>query len=307
MAHSNPHWEEVSVDDFTRDTVDRHVVTTPRYRLTLWITGSLFLAGIAGFVGRALIDGFDDRLPWGYFAATVAFLLTTAGSAPLVVVALRMVRAHWRRPLARVSELYASVGLLTALMFIPLLFLVPVAMNRFTLWFQGDTQGSVGRIPGTPHVYISLLLAMLFICGLAMLLFSARPDVARIRDLKGGTSKSWASRWAAGWYGTRKQWLMLRLGLGVLGGFYFLLLIGTLSLFSVDFALVLVPGWKDAIFPAFQSLTGLQAGLATVVLTLYLMRRYGGLERDIHMEHFWGASKLLLALSLLWFYFWFSG
>ena len=31
------------------------------------------------------------------------------------------------------------------------------------------------------------------------------------------------------------------------------------------------------------------------------------MERYIQVEHFWGASKILLALSLLWFYFWWSG
>ena len=302
MSHSTSHVEEVTVDEFTRDVVSRHIVTGSRYRMALIITGALLVLGIVGFVVRALSDGFDDRLPWGYYVATMAFLLTTAGSAPLVVVALRMVKAHWVRPMARISEMYAAVGVLTFIMFVPLLFLVPSADDRFTLWFQGETKGALGSIPGAPHVYIALLLALLFTCGLVLLRVSARPDRVAVRDLSGKTSEQ-----SAGWYGSRKEWRIMRLGMGLMGGFYFLLLIGTLSLLSVDFGLALVPGWKDAIFPAFQSVTGLQSGLATVVVTAYLVRRYGGFEKYIHMEQFWGASKILLALSLFYFYFWWSG
>jgi hypothetical protein len=302
MSHNASPVAEVTADEFTRDVVARHIVMGSRYRMTLLITGALLVLGIVGFAARALGDGFDDRLPWGYYVATMVFLLTTAGSAPVVIVTLRMTKAHWIRPMARVSEIYAAVGVLTFIMFVPILFLVPSADDRFSLWFQGDTKGALGSIPGAPHVYIGLLLALLFVTGLVLLHLSTRPDRVAVRDLSGRTGGT-----GAGWYGSRKEWLVMRLGLGMMGGFYFLLLIGTLSLFSVDFGMALVPGWKDAIFPAFQSVNGLQAGLATVVVTAYLVRRYGGFEKYIHMEQFWGASKILLALSLFYFYFWWSG
>ncbi len=306
MADRNGHAPQVTVEEYTRDIVGRHAVTGPRYRRALWITGLLLVVGIVGFILRATSDGFDDRLPWGYFAATVAFLLTTAGAAPMVAVALRMVKAHWRRPMIRIAEMYAVPGVLTLLMFIGLMWLIPSADNRNTLWFQGETLG-VRNIPGAPHAYVLLVLAFLVIASLGLLWASSRPDMAILRDQGSGASTSWARRLSKGWRGTRKQWNVLYLGLGVLGGFYFLALIGAHTLFSIDFAMTLVPGWRDAIFPTFQALSALQAGMATVLLTLFFLRRYGGLEQYIHMEHFWGASKILLALTLLWFYFWWSG
>ena len=310
--HSNGRAHLVTVDEFTQDMLGRHAVTGPRYRRALWITGLLLVVGVAGFIARAVSDGFDERLPWGYFAATVAFLLTTAGSAPLIVIALRMVKAHWRRPLARISEMYAVVGVLTLPMFIPLLFLVPSAAGRRTFWFQDtDPQtlgmGSVGKIPGAPHVWMTLIVAFLVVAGLALLWVSSRPDMAMLRNRGSGRLSSWGRRLAGSWRGTTKQWKVFQIGLGLLGGFFFITLIGVHVLFSIDFAMALVPGWRDSIFPVFQALSALQAGLATVVLTLFLVRRYGGLEQYIHMEHFWGASKILLGLTLLWFYFGWSG
>lgn len=306
--HSNGHLSEVTVEEFTQDVLGRHAITGPRYRRLMWITGLLFLVGVVGFVWRAITSGFDEREPWGYFAATVAFLLTTAGAAPLVAVALRLVKAHWRRPMTRIAELYASVGVLTLAMFIPLLFLIPSAAGRRTLWFQDtDPQtlgiGALGKIPGAPHVWVTLQIATFVLVSLALLRLSSRADMAILRKRASGQLAAWGGRLSKGWEGTQRQWKVFQLGVGLLGALFFIMLVGTISLFGIDFAMALVPGWRDSIFPAQQSLTALQAGLATTVLTLWLVRRYGKMESYIHMEHFWGASKILLALTLLWFYF----
>ena len=78
-------------------------------------------------------------------------------------------------------------------------------------------------------------------------------------------------------------------------------------LISVDFAMSLVPGWKDAIFPAFHALSGLQSAVALTLVTMFILRWKGGLKGYLEVDQFWGLSKLLLALSLLWFYFWWAG
>lgn len=294
---------DITVAGFQSKMNEKHATMSAGHRKLMAVSGLLLLIGIIAVVFRATTDGFDYRAPWGYYAATVAFLLTAGAGAPLIIVALRLTQAHWRRPFARLSELYAAVGVLTLAMFIPLLLLVPNANNRFTLWFQADNGGSSIRIPWAPHFWITLLISMLVVSGIALLLVSARSDKASLNDNM-GKSRGWLSK---GWIGSSKQWAIKKGGLTFLGACYFFLLIGTLSFFSVDFGMALVPGWKDAIFPAFQSVTGLQAGLATVIVTLWLVRKYCGFEDYIQMEHFWAASKILLALSLMFFYFWWSG
>jgi hypothetical protein len=69
--------------------------------------------------------------------------------------------------------------------------------------------------------------------------------------------------------------------------------------------MALVPGWVDAIYPAQFSITGLQAGVATLIIALGFYRRAGYTEY-VKTDQFWGLAKLLLALSLLWMYFWWS-
>ena len=77
-------------------------------------------------------------------------------------------------------------------------------------------------------------------------------------------------------------------------------------LISVDFLIALVPGWIDALYPITHAANALQAGVATVILTMIVLRQWGGYKDYITLEQFWGVSKLLFALSLLWFWFWFS-
>ena len=196
MAHNNLHTPSLPSDEeFSRDALAFFTNRGSRYRKALLATGTLFILGVIGFAIRAFTDGFgsDSREAWGYYTTTVAYLLATAGAAPVVAMVLRLVKAHWSRPMTRVAEIYGAVGLVTLLMFIPLLFLVPRASGRRTIWFQDHDgvlgAGTDGKIFGAPHVYDSLALLFLVICGLALLYVSALPDMATMRDRGMSSSK----------------------------------------------------------------------------------------------------------------------
>lgn len=267
----------------------------PRFWLAAAVLGLLFLLGMAGLALR-LREGLGDRAAWGYYAATFSYLLSTAQMAPLVSIGLRLTQAHWRRPLARASELFAVVGVLSLFWFLPLLWLVPSAEGRRSIWFQW---------PLAPHLWDTLGLAFLVLCGLALLYMAALPDLAAARDR--APEGRWWHRLLPSWRGASGQWRVLRSGLIFLGAFYFLAAIFVHTVFSADFALSLVPGWKDPLFPTYHAVSGLQAGVATVIVTLFLLRRWGGLGEYIGLGQFWGLGKVLLALTLIWFYFWWSG
>ena len=74
------------------------------------VLGVLFILSIVGFVIR-IQDGVSDPSVWGYNAALFAFILTAAQAAPLVAIAPRIAKAHWRRPVSRAAALFAGVGL----------------------------------------------------------------------------------------------------------------------------------------------------------------------------------------------------
>ena len=304
----------LSPEEVTEDLSRKVYSVDGKFVLALLGLGALIVLGIIGFVIRALADGFSDsaRHEWGYYAAMFAFLLVTAGSAPLAAVAFRWTKNHWRRPMSRASEMYALVGLLSILWFIPLMLLLPaidlgpnggdgfleVGQDRRTLWFE---------VPiGAPLIWDMLALVFLVVCGLAILWVSARPDMAAVAQ-RGSGLRAWVlSQLAWGWRGSERDWKLQQGYLGVLGAFYFMLLVLVHTLISVDFALSLVPGWKDSIFAPFHALTGIQAAVGTLLVTMFLMYTLGGFRRYFTVDPFWSISKILLGLTLLWGYFWFS-
>ena len=287
-----PTYWGMTAQELTQDVVQRHASPGSQFWLVAGILAGLFALGVIGFVLLLTQYGVDDRNAWGYYATAFAYIFVTAQSAVLVSVALRMVKAHWRRPLARISELFAAVGLFNFILLIPLLWVLPVTDGRRSIWFEW---------PGhSPHLWDTIAMGLLVVLGMGILRLASIPDVATVGDHTGGKRST-------NWRGTVQQWKVLRTGMAVLGGFYFMLLIVVHMLISVDFAMSLVPGWKDSIFPAFHALNGLQSGVALILVTMFILRQTTGLRKYLEVDQFWGLSKLLLAISLLWFYFWWSG
>lgn len=287
--------------EISQDLLGRFLSPRPGLRGALV---GLFVLTVLGGVGLVLRLGTaplspEGRAGWAYLAVAWSYILSTAQAVPVFAVAMRLARNHWRRPLSRIAELYGVAGLLNLLILLLLLATLPAGgAFRRTLWQY---------LLGSPHVWDFLYMLALVLLGLALLYVSALPDLALVRDHGRGVARSLAGSLAGFWRGTPRQWRVLHMALGVLGAFYFIAYVMAHSLLAVDLAMVLVPGWKDAIFPAYQTLTSLQSAVALVAVTAFLYRRWGRMERYIGVEQFWALSKLLLATTLLWFYFWFAG
>ena len=290
-----------------RDLLGRHNQTTNLYWRAVVGFGLLTVLGIVGFIMRAL-DGVDDRSLWGYYAATFAFILTTAQAAPMVAIAPRLAKAHWRRPISRAAELWSITGLVGLLLFIPMLWILPsLEDGRRTLWFFNPTDPDFSNVPvNSPHIWATAAILGLVATGVALLWVSSLPDFAAMRDNLTGWRQRCGARLAFGWRGTSQQWNMLYHRLGMLGALYFMMLVFVHFLISVDFLMALVPGWIDALYPATHAANSLQAAAATMLLTMFFLRQFGGYKDYIGLDQFWGLGKLMFALSLLWFWFWFS-
>ncbi len=310
-AHVDPRvaLPPTSPAETTNALVGRHLTFGDNFWRAAAGLGILVIVGIIGFIMR-FDDGFgvEDKYLWGYYVAMFSFMLTTASAAPMVAIAPRMASSHWRRPLSRAAELWSVVGLLSLIWFIPMLWLLPpLSDGRRSLWFFDPLHPN--DVPSySPHIWASAAIVALVATGLALLWVSCLPDFASIakRAPDGSFQQRWARRMARGWQGTSAQWYMLKRRIGILGSFYFMMLVFVHFLISVDFLMTLVPGWIDALYPVTHAANSLQAGAATMVLTAWILRTFCGYERYIGLDQIWGLGKLMFALSLLWFWFWFS-
>ncbi|MQG73358.1 MAG: hypothetical protein FI680_01155 [SAR202 cluster bacterium] len=290
----------------TSQEVNNDLLKTKSGAGTTFYVAAVILVGLTALGGVGFWmrsgDGFETHTPWAYLAAVFAFLLTTGLSAPLVAIAPRLARAHFSRPIARIAELWAAVGLVSLVIMVPLLLALPSASGRRSFWFTDLYRE--GWPAGAPHIYVILAVVFLVINGLALLWVGAIPDLAVVRDR---TNSALHRKLALGWTGTATQWRKLRVWIGLLGAFYFMFLIFNHMVISFDLAQSLVPGYRDSIFPAFHALSGLQSALATTLVTMFIVRLCCGLKEYIGLDAFWGLAKLMMATSFLWAYFWWSG
>jgi hypothetical protein len=272
-----------------------------KFKRLAWILALLLLVGIVGVVLK-IIQDIDHQERWGYAAATVGFLLTVGGGAPLVAVAPVLAKSNWVRPLTRLSAAFSLIGIITILFTLPLLLVLPPLVvdgaRRRTIWFESPDY--------TPHVFIILALGTLLLAGFGLFYSTALPDFAAMRDHSTGWRQRLGKTMARGWVGSTVQWRALRMRIGMFGTFYFLVLIFVHFLYSTDFAISMVPGYRDAIFPMYHSMSSIQAGVAITILTAWAARRFLGLTDYLRLDQFWSLGRLLFASSLLWVYFFFS-
>ena len=293
----------------TRDMAAKVSAMPQMFTLGLLLAFALLVLGVVGFVARAAADGFGDRAPWGYYMATFSFVFMVTSGAPVAAVAFRFTKSHWRRPLSRVSELFAVVGIFNIITFIPMMLILPPILNpgpvqghdleiRRTIWFEGPI--------GAPHAWDLAGVVGLAVTSLFILWLSAVPDMAEARHTAAGF-RGWLYRRLSGhWYGTKRQWNAQKAGLALLGAFYFMLLVFVQFVISSDYAQSMIPGYKDAIFPVFYTLTGFQVALGSCLIILFILRRWGGYGEYYGKSVFWSASKVQLGLTLLWAYHLFS-
>lgn len=294
-AHTDPrpHLPETP-QEITRDLLGKFF--NPRGRALFVFAGLLFLLGIVGFVMR-VSGGFAHRAEWGYYAVVVVYLLSTAQAAPLLAVATRLTKGYWGKPLVRAAELFTVVGVVNLVLLLPLLMVVPPLEGRRTFWIAWE---------GAPQTMLFLGMFSLVVCGLGFLYTSAMPDIAAARDHAPGGRRGLLGWLARRWVGTPYQWRVVTQGITYFGCFYLMMLVAMHFLVSVEFAISFVPGWRDPIFPAFHAVSSIQAGLAMLLVALGMYRYLGGYRQYLALDQFWNPAKLLLALSLLWFYFWWS-
>ncbi len=270
-------------------------------RMWAWILGLLSVVGIVAFGVKVGIE-WGDQAEWGYTAAIVAFLFSAFGGAPLVAIAPMIAKANWVRPVARFAQLCSLVSIVISIWMIPMILNLPMLIvdgaRRRSIWFEGPDV--------SPHIWAVVALTTLIISSVGLIWAYGMPDFAAMRDHGTGWKQRFGNWAARGWIGSTVQWRTMRMRIGMMGTLYFFTFVFIHFMLSTDFAMSLVPGWRDAIFPMYHAISSIQAGLAVTVIGIWAARKYLGLDKYLHLDQFWSIGRLMFAFTLLWGYFFIS-
>ena len=132
------------------------------------------------------------------------------------------------------------------------------------------------------------------------------PDFAAVRDRATGLRKKIYSLLSLGWQGTPRQWHRLETAMHIMAIAIIPVAVSVHTIVSWDFAMTPVPMWHSTIFGPYFVVGAIFSGIAALILAMALLRKFLHLEEYLQPIHFENLGKLLLTMSLLWFYFTFA-
>jgi Ni/Fe-hydrogenase subunit HybB-like protein len=271
-------------------------------------TIAAFIVGAAGLVawGYQLfsgmgVTGLHRPVFWGFYLVDFVFWIGISHAGTLISAILRLTDAGWRKPVTRAAEAITVFALMIGAMF-PIIhlgrawrfyWLFPYPNGRL-LWpnFRSpllwDVTAIVTYLTGSViYLYLPLI-----------------PDLAQLADEhKTPWRRALYRALSLGWTGSDRQWHALERAMKLMACIILAVAVSVHTVVAWDFAMTIAPMWHSTIFGPYFVAGAIFSGIAALLLVMAALRKVLRLELYLTRHHFNNLAKLLLMMSLLWFYF----
>ncbi len=241
------------------------------------------------------VTGMNEPVSWGFYIVNFVFFIGISHAGTLISAILRLSKAEWRRPITRMAEVITAIVLAIGGLH-PIIDLgrPDRIMNVFT----------AGRLQ-SPLLWDVTSITAYFTASTIYLYVPMIPDIAILRDR--GTRPHWLYKFLAwGWQGTEKQHKVLERAITILMVMVIPIAVSVHTVISYIFSMTLQPGWHSTIFGPYFVVGAIFSGIAALLVVMLAFRKIFHLENYLKEIHFIYLGRLLLIMSLLWFYFTFS-
>jgi Ni/Fe-hydrogenase subunit HybB-like protein len=278
--------------------------TSALYIAVLLFTGGIVAAAVVAF-GWQMYAGFGVtgiRRPvfWGFYITNFVFWLGLSMAGTLISAMLRICNATWRRPITRIAELITVITLLIGATF-PI-----IHLGRPWLFFELLPYPSERLIWSnfrSPLLWDFFAINTYLVSSVCFLLLPMLPDFALLRDRTTGLKQRIYGALSLGWSGTPKQWHRLESAMHIMSIVIIPVAVFIHSIVAWDFAMAPVPMWHSTMFAPYFVSGAIFSGIGALILAMACLRKFLHLEEYLLPLHFENLGKLLLVMSLLWFYF----
>src|SRR5277367_3681090 len=278
-----------------------------KYWVAVAIAASLLLAGVAAF-GYQLYSGIgvwgiNSPVFWAFDITNFVFWIGISHAGTLISAILRLCNATWRRPVTRCAEVITVFALSIGATF-PVIHL---GRPWVAFWlFPYPNERGIWPNIRSPLLWDFFAINTYLLGSVTFLLLPMLPDFALIRDRATGLRQKIYAVAALGWRGTSKQWHRLESAMQIMAVAVIPVAVSVHSIVSWDFAMATVPMWHSTIFAPYFVAGAIFSGIAALIIAMALLRKFLHLEEYLLRVHFENLGKLLLVMSLLWFYFVFA-
>ena len=249
------------------------------------------------------VTGLNRPIFWGFYIVNFVFWIGISHAGTLISAILRLTDATWRKPVTRAAEAITVFCLMIGGMF-PIIhlgrawrfyWLIPYPNARL-LWpnFRSPLLWDLTAI----FTYLTGSLIYLYLPLI--------PDMAQLAEHNIPWRRKLYRTLSLGWTGSDREWQALERAIKLMSCIILAVAISVHTVVAWDFAMSIAPMWHSTIFGPYFVVGAIFSGIAALLLVMGILRRALGLDLYLTEHHFNNLSKLLLLMSLLWFYFTFA-
>jgi Ni/Fe-hydrogenase subunit HybB-like protein len=296
--------ESPSPSQINTDLLRPVLQTTWRWWATAGFFGAVVAWGVICFALQVRygigLYGMNRPNYWGLPIINFVFWAGVALSGTMISAILRLVHAGWRRPLTRMTETLTLCALIVAGLF-PIIHL---GRNWVFFWLiPYPNERQIWPSFRSPLMWDATAISVYLVTSSIFWYAGLLPDLAVLRDRTMGWRRTMYSVLSLGWRGTEREWKRLRTLFGILTVMIIPVFVSLHTIVGWDFGMSIVPGWHQAIFAPYFVVGALYSGVGAVLIIMCIVRQAFSLQEYVLPVHFDNIGKILLAVSLLWFYF----
>jgi molybdopterin-containing oxidoreductase family membrane subunit len=277
--------------------------TTKASKIWMGFLIAVILVGVYAFFVQLfkghIVTGMRDNVVWGIYIINFIFFVCLSYSGAFISGILHFIHTPWKNSVSRIVEIITVLSLIIGPIFI---LLCIGRLDRLHYLFMYP------RIQSPITWDIIAIMTDLVGCFIYLFL-TFIPDFAILRDNSENAAK-WRQKaykfFAIGYQDTASQREKLHKITGTMSAMVIALAIVAYSVLAWIFSLTVQPGWDSSIFGPYFIIAGIYSGMAVIIISMYLIRKYYHLESYIRKVHFKGAGIILLVVSMLYGYFTFS-
>ena len=294
-------------EQITDDLLRPLQAASGRYWSFLALFGGIIVAALCAYGWQIYagigVAGIRRPVFWGFYITNFVFWIGLSHAGTLISAILRLANATWRRPVTRCAEVITVFALSIGATF-PIIHL---GRPWLAFWFfPYPSERGIWPNIRSPLLWDFFAINTYLLGSVTFLLLPMVPDMALVRDRATGVRKKIYTVAALGWRGTPKQWHRLESAMQIMAVAVIPVAVSVHSIVSWDFAMAPVPAWHSTIFAPYFVCGAIFSGIAALIIAMALLRKFLHLEDYLLRLHFENLGKLLLVMSLLWFYFVFA-
>src|SRR5579864_1561512 len=273
---------------------------------SLWLTGfaiGLVLVMVLFLTIVVLIAigigewGVMIPVAWGFAITSFVWWIGIGHAGTLISAILYLLKQHWRTSINRFAEAMTIFAVMQAGLY-PLFHL---GRPWFFYWLipYPSTMGVWPQFR-SPLVWDFFAVSTYFTVSLIFWYLGMVPDLASIRDRAAGRAKKVIyGMLALGWRGSARHWHRYEQAYYLLAALATPLVVSVHSVVSTDFAVGIVAGWHETIFPPYFVAGALFSGFAMVLTISIPLRVVYGLQNFVTVRHLDIMAKFMLVTGLV--------